>query len=51
MPRAFELCIKKGGKVITKRINDREYMHICYLNGKAYPGEVKKYKKVLKRKK
>lgn len=50
MPAAFENCIKKGGRVRTKRINARQYMHICFLNGKSYAGEVKTYKKLLKKK-
>jgi hypothetical protein len=48
MPEAFNNCVKNGGKVITKRVNSDEYMHICYPKGggKAIAGEVKKYKKL-----
>jgi len=46
MPIQFTNCIKQGGRVRTKRINKDEYMHICFLNGKSFPGEVKKYKKL-----
>lgn len=50
MPKAFDDCVVGGGKVITKQVNEKEYMHICYPKngGSAVPGEVKKYKKVLK---
>ena len=43
MPQAFTNCVKKGGKVRTVTINKKKgtYMHVCYLNNKAYPGEVK----------
>ena len=44
MPKAFENCIAKGGRVRTKSLNDGKYMHICFLNGKSYAGEVKKKK-------
>lgn len=49
MPKAFLNCVKKGGKVITKKVGKDRYMHICYLDGKAYPGEVL-YKKSSKEK-
>jgi len=52
MPQAFDDCVASGGNVITKKVNDKEYMHICYPKGGGapIPGEVKKYKKVLKSK-
>lgn len=40
MPKKFTRCVANGGRVITKRVNKDQYMHICYLDGKAYPGEV-----------
>jgi putative hemolysin len=39
MPKAFENCIKKGGKVRRKSFKDGKYINICYLNGKSYAGE------------
>ena len=53
MPQAFTDCYKSGGKVITKRVNARQYIHVCYPKGSGSPisGEVKEYKKVLKGKK
>jgi len=43
MPAAFTNCQKKGGKIRTVIINKKKgtYMHVCYLNNKSYPGEVK----------
>lgn len=49
MPKGFDMCRSKGGKIITKKINSKQYMHICYLGGKSFSGEVKEYKKVLKK--
>jgi len=51
MPAAFDTCYKNGGKVITKKVNSKQYMHICYPKGGGKPvsGEVKSYKKVLKK--
>ena len=40
MPQAFNECVKNGGKVRTKDVNDTQYMHICWLKGKSYAGEV-----------
>lgn len=53
MPKSFDLCVKKGGKVRTKSLGGGKYIHICYHNGKSYSGEVKmkqenKYSKGLK---
>lgn len=50
MPAQFDACVSGGGKVITKKVNSKQYMHICYPKGggAAVPGEVKNYKKVLK---
>ena len=41
MPKAFEDCVKNGGRVRTKKLSGGRYMHICFLNGKSYAGEVK----------
>ncbi len=48
MPQAFDNCVSGGGRVITKRVNAEEYMHLCYPRGggKSVAGEVKKYKKL-----
>lgn len=51
MPANFNACVANGGKVITKKVNAKQYMHICYPKGGGSPisGEVKGYKKVLKK--
>lgn len=49
MPADFERCVANNGRVRTKRVNKTQYIHICFLGGKSYSGEVKEYKKVLKR--
>ena len=41
MPKAFEDCIKRGGRVRTKKLGSGKYMHICFIGGKSYAGEVK----------
>lgn len=43
MPSGFDNCEKKGGKIRTIVINKKKgtYMHVCYLKGKSYPGEVR----------
>ena len=45
MPKGFLTCIKKGGRVRTRRLNGR-YIRFCFLNDKSYPSEVKKRKGV-----
>ena len=52
MPADFTKCVSEGGRVTTKRVNENQYMHICWdKNGKSHSGEVKEYKKLsLKRK-
>lgn len=52
MPKGFENCVSKGGRVRTKPLSNGRYMHICFLDGKSYAGEVKKKeaKKSVKRK-
>lgn len=42
MPEAFLKCVADGGDVRTKDLGNGEYMKICYLNGKSYPGETMK---------
>lgn len=41
MPKEFLDCIKKGGRVRTKTLKGKQYIHVCFLNGKSYSGEVK----------
>ena len=48
MPQAYLDCIKRGGRVRSKRISKTEYVPICFIDGKSFAGEKKTYKKVLK---
>lgn len=41
MPQAFNECVKNGGRVRTKKLSGGRYIHICFLNGKSYAGEVR----------
>ena len=41
MPKDFDKCVKNGGRVRTKKLSKGEYIHICFINGKSYAGEVK----------
>ena len=41
MPAGYENCVAKGGRVRTKSLSKGRYMHICFMNGKSYAGEVK----------
>lgn len=47
MPAEFDKCQKGGGKIRTKRLGGRKFIHICILGGKTYGGEVR-IKKVKK---
>jgi len=41
MPAGFEKCRAAGGRIRTKTLSGGRYLHICYLDGKSFPGEVK----------
>ena len=41
MPKGFEMCQREGGRIRTKALSGGRYMHICFLKGKSYAGEVK----------
>jgi len=49
MPKAFDACVKAGGKVRTKKIGKTRYIHICIPKGggvgDSVGGEVKTKKK------
>lgn len=50
MPEAFDKCVAAGGRVRTKKLGGGKYMHICFKDGKSYPGEVKREKTEEKKK-
>ena len=42
MPEDFDKCVREGGRVRTKKLKGRKYIHICYdKDGKSHAGEVK----------
>jgi len=45
MPQAFENCVKNGGRVRTRKLSGGKYIHLCFLKGKSYAGEVRTKKK------
>jgi hypothetical protein len=45
MPAAFLAAIAKGAKVRTIKLKDGKYIHIAFLGGRSYSGEVKTKKK------
>lgn len=40
MLKAFEDCIKRGGKVRAKKLSNGRYQKICIFKGKVYPGKI-----------
>lgn len=44
MPKAFDKCVREGGKVRTKKLSNGRYQHICVKGGKSYAGHIKKRK-------
>jgi len=45
MPKEFDNCVAKGGKVRRKTLKGGKYINICFLNGKSFSGEVHESKK------
>jgi len=41
MPKGFSSCVARGGRVRTVKISKQRYMHICFIDGKSFEGEVK----------
>lgn len=41
MPAGFDKCRASGGEIRTIKPNSSTYIHICYLGGKSFRGEVK----------
>jgi len=44
MPKAFDNCVKRGGRVRTIKLSNGRYRKICYIGGKSYLGHIKKKK-------
>jgi len=45
MPKGFLSCVRRGGRVRTIKPKPGRYIHICYIGGKSYAGEVHKTKR------
>ena len=41
MPEGFDKCRKQGGRIRTLKLKGGKYIHVCYIGGKSYKGEVK----------
>ena len=41
MPAQFDACVAAKGRVRTKSLPKGKYIHICFLRGKSFAGEVK----------
>jgi len=48
MSEKFYKCIADGGRVRTKQLGNGRYLHLCFLKGKSYAGEVRVNKKTKK---
>lgn len=40
MPKGFDMCRKKGGKIRTVKPSSNTYIPVCYLGKKSFRGEV-----------
>jgi hypothetical protein len=45
MSKAFDDCVKRGGKIRTLSLPGNKYARTCEIDDKVYRGEVKKKKK------
>ena len=45
MPASFDRCVRSGGRVRTKSLSGRRYMHICFKGKRSYAGHVKTAKR------
>lgn len=45
MPKAFTKCVASGGRVRTKSLSGKRYIHLCFKGGKSTAGEVKTRKR------
>jgi len=41
MPKAFLDCVKKGGKVWTKKLGGGRYVHKCHIGNQTFTGHIK----------
>lgn len=45
MPKAFDNCVSKGGRVRTLSRGKNKFQRICFIKGKSFAGEIKTKKK------
>jgi hypothetical protein len=45
VPKDFDNCVARGGRVRTIKMSGGRYRHVCYIDGKAHLGHVKQKKK------
>lgn len=48
MPKSFDSCVKRGGRVRTKKLSGNRYIRLCFIGGKSYAGEARHKKKASK---
>lgn len=41
MPANFEACVRRGGRVRTRKLGKGRYVHVCFADGQSWAGEVK----------
>jgi hypothetical protein len=43
MGKEFLACVNSGGRIVTKTVNDKQYIHICFPKGggPSVAGEVR----------
>ena len=44
MPIEFTNCVKRGGKVRTKKLSGGRIQKVCFKGGRTYAGHVEKLK-------
>lgn len=44
MPKEFDECVKKGGKVRRVNLDEERFMNVCIKDNKVHRGEVKRKK-------
>lgn len=44
MPKGFTECVRRGGRVRTKKLSGDRYIKLCFIGGKSYAGEAHKKK-------
>ena len=45
MPKPFDSCVERGGKIRTQQLSKNRYRRTCTIGGKTYLGHIKKKKK------